>query len=48
MTSGFAALVGAWYLGPRKMPRSSTGDKESERASPPFVMLGTGMLWFGW
>jgi Amt family ammonium transporter len=45
MTAGFAALAGAIFLGPRKehAPGSS-----HVPANIPFVLLGTGMLWFGW
>ncbi len=45
MSAGFAALAGAIVLGRRK------AHVESESHSPaniPFVILGTGMLWFGW
>ena len=44
MSAGFAALAGAIILGPRK-------DHERQPHQPaniPFVLLGTGMLWFGW
>ncbi|MGH7496649.1 MAG: ammonium transporter [bacterium] len=44
MSAGFAALAGALVLGPRK-------DYSREPHAPanvPFVILGTGMLWFGW
>ena len=45
MSAGYAALAGAMFLGQRK----SFGDsKHSEPANIPFVILGTGMLWFGW
>jgi Amt family ammonium transporter len=46
MSAGYAALAGAIILG----PRTSFGDtsKHSEPANIPFVILGTGMLWFGW
>jgi Amt family ammonium transporter len=45
MSAGWAALAGALILGRRKAHLSN------ETASPanvPFVILGTGMLWFGW
>jgi Amt family ammonium transporter len=45
MSAGFAALAGAMVLGRR------TTHKNGESHTPaniPFVMLGTGMLWFGW
>lgn len=41
MSAGFAALAGALVLGKRK--RSTHGP-----TNIPFVLLGTGMLWFGW
>lgn len=41
MSAGFAALAGAVFLGPRKA-------KRLEHANIPFVILGTGLLWFGW
>jgi len=45
MSAGYAALAGAIFLG----PRTSFGDnKHTEPANIPFVILGTGMLWFGW
>jgi ammonium transporter, Amt family len=43
MSAGFAALAGAMYLGPR-LNRAS----QSPPANPTYVILGTGMLWFGW
>ena len=41
MSAGFAALAGAVHLGPRNM-------KRLEHANIPFIILGTGLLWFGW
>jgi len=41
ISAGFAALAGAMFLGKRKQI-------EDEPSNIPFVMLGTGMLWFGW
>ena len=41
MSAGFAALAGALVLGKRKTPNH-------EPSNIPFVILGTGMLWFGW
>ncbi|MEY3902496.1 MAG: hypothetical protein RL189_1802 [Pseudomonadota bacterium] len=44
MSAGFAALAGALFLGRRK-------DHSSEAHTPakiPYIILGTGMLWFGW
>jgi Amt family ammonium transporter len=43
--AGFAALAGALFLGRRRSHR----DGESViPANIPFVLIGTGMLWFGW
>lgn len=41
MSAGFAALAGAIYLGKRK-------NAEENHANVPYVILGTGLLWFGW
>ena len=41
MTAGLAALAGALFLGRRKKI-------EAEPANIPFIILGTGLLWFGW
>ncbi|MFV0376083.1 MAG: ammonium transporter [Mangrovibacterium sp.] len=43
MSAGFAALAGAIFLGKRK-----DFGKELKPANIPFVLLGAGMLWFGW
>ncbi|MBI4346456.1 MAG: ammonium transporter, partial [Elusimicrobia bacterium] len=43
MSAGFAALAGAIFLGRRK-----THGSGHQPANIPFVLLGTGMLWFGW
>jgi len=41
MSAGFAALAGALFLGKRK--------KISHKpTNVPYVILGTGLLWFGW
>ena len=45
MTAGFAALAGAVYLGRRK---AHAEGQPHVPANIPFVLLGTGMLWFGW
>ena len=44
ISAGVAALAGAMVLGPRKAHR------ETAFSTPnvPFVLLGTGLLWFGW
>ena len=41
MSAGFAALAGALFLGKRKEVALSP-------ANVPYVILGTGLLWFGW
>jgi Amt family ammonium transporter len=45
MSAGFAALAGAMVLGRRK---SHIANEAHSPANVPFVLLGTGMLWFGW
>jgi len=45
MSAGFAALAGAMVLGRRK---SHVQSEPHTPANIPFVLLGTGMLWFGW
>jgi ammonium transporter, Amt family len=46
MSAGVAALAGAIILG----QRTSFGESKefSEPANIPFVIIGTGLLWFGW
>lgn len=41
MSAGFAALAGALFLGKRK-------EIVHNPANVPYVILGTGLLWFGW
>ena len=41
MSAGLAAFSGALFLGKRKKI-------ETKPANIPFVILGTGLLWFGW
>lgn len=43
MSAGFAALAGAIFLGRRK-----DAVKEFKPANIPYILLGAGMLWFGW
>jgi Amt family ammonium transporter len=43
ISAGFAALAGAIILGKRK-----DKNDQHEPANIPFIILGTGMLWFGW
>jgi Amt family ammonium transporter len=45
MSAGFAALAGAMVLGRR---RTHQAGEAHTPANIPFVILGTGMLWFGW
>ena len=45
LSAGLAALAGAWVLGRRK---SHLFGEVHTPAHIPFVILGTGMLWFGW
>jgi Amt family ammonium transporter len=45
MSAGFAALAGAIVLGRR---RSHEDGAVHAPANIPYVLLGTGMLWFGW
>lgn len=44
IASGVSALVAAKVLGPRTVDASN----EDQKASPPFIMLGTALLWVGW
>jgi Amt family ammonium transporter len=44
ISSGVSALVAAWMLGPRK----GFGTRAMIPNNVPFVLLGVGMLWFGW
>jgi Amt family ammonium transporter len=43
ISAGCAALAAALYLGQRK-----TGQRHTTPANIPFVLIGTGLLWFGW
>jgi ammonium transporter, Amt family len=43
MSAGFAALAGAIFLGRRKSYM-----EEIKPANIPYVLLGAGLLWFGW
>lgn len=45
MSAGFAALAGAIFLGRRKSHRNN---EKHTPANVPYVLLGTGLLWFGW
>jgi Amt family ammonium transporter len=45
MSAGFAALAGALFIGRRQ---SHTRREPHAPANVPFVILGTGLLWFGW
>ena len=43
MSAGFAALVASFYLRDK-----STAKQTISPANIPYVLLGTGLLWFGW
>lgn len=45
MSAGFAALAGAIHLGRRY---SHLKNEKHVPANIPYVILGTGLLWFGW
>ena len=45
MSAGVAALAGAIFLGPRRVHMDGSPHVAS---NIPYVLLGTGMLWFGW
>lgn len=45
ISAGCAALAGALVLKRRKAHREN---REMQPANIPFVLLGTGLLWFGW
>ncbi|WP_230471282.1 ammonium transporter [Hymenobacter jejuensis] len=44
ISAGVAALAGALVLGPRKAHHGTS----FSTPNVPFVLLGTGLLWFGW
>jgi len=44
ISSGISALVAAWMIGPRR----SFGVQAYAPHNVPFVLLGIGLLWFGW
>jgi Amt family ammonium transporter len=45
ITAGCAALAGALVL---KRRNSHIAQKETPAANVPYVLIGTGLLWFGW
>ncbi len=45
ISAGFAALAGAIFLGRRK---AHVEQKQHTVVNVPYVVLGTGLLWFGW
>eukprot|EP00667_Euglena_gracilis_P007668 EG_transcript_7747 len=45
MTAGFSALAGCIVIGPRQKFRLGEANVP---VNVPYVVLGTGMLWFGW
>lgn len=46
ISAGMAALAGAMFLGRRKVHREN--GHVSNLVNIPYVLLGTGLLWFGW
>jgi ammonium transporter, Amt family len=44
ISSGVSALVAAWVIGPRKTFPSQMKPPHNV----PFILLGAGLLWFGW
>jgi ammonium transporter, Amt family len=44
ISSGVSAVVAAWVIGPRRTFKTQPAAPHNV----PFVMLGIGMLWFGW
>lgn len=47
MTGGAAALVGAWYVGPR-IGRFDKGTKSAPLKDPLMACIGMLILWWGW
>jgi len=45
ISAGMAALAGAMFFGRRKVHQEK---RESTPVNIPYVLLGTGLLWFGW
>jgi Amt family ammonium transporter len=48
MSSGYAALVAAKYLGHSAKHADTSLFEVHEPANVPIVVLGTALLWFGW
>jgi ammonium transporter, Amt family len=44
ISSGVSAVVAAWMIGPRK----TYPDQPAAPHNVPYVLLGIGLLWFGW
>jgi len=44
VSAGVSALVAAWVIGPRQ----TYPTKPAAPHNVPFILLGTGLLWFGW
>lgn len=44
ISSGVSALVAAWVIGPRR----TYPDQPAPPHNVPFILLGAGLLWFGW
>jgi len=48
VTAGFSALSSVFVLGPRKASKGEDAANLDTPHNVPFVVLGTGLLWFGW
>jgi Amt family ammonium transporter len=46
MSAGLAAMAGAYFLGSRQ--GHSKGVVSHQPSNIPYVIIGTGLLWFGW
>ena len=44
ISSGISAVVAAWMIGPRK----TYPDRPAAPHNVPYVLIGIGLLWFGW
>ncbi|MBW4421664.1 MAG: ammonium transporter [Myxacorys californica WJT36-NPBG1] len=44
ISSGVAALVAAWVIGPRK----TFPNQPAAPHNVPYILIGAGLLWFGW
>lgn len=48
MSSGFASLVTAWFVGPSIRKRHKISNEPVAAANKPLVVMGTALLWFAW